>query len=579
MKIGITKNWWSIYESYVHDVILPNDVADANGLKHLRDRIFCSIMTYLTPFSLIALVPSIYMSFTNHVEVIGVADIFSFAALIFLVSYRDISLKLRKLIFMLIAYSISVLLLYYLSMPGPGLIFLLTITILSAIFYSSAAAKYSAWLNTLICLVFAVLLYFKLDMPIGNDYQVGSWIAVSSNLVLMSMVCAYGLSLLLQELEANIMERKISEANLSAIIENTDANIYSLDKEFRYIRFNKVLQQTIKAVYNIDIKPGDSVFEFIERQSPEEGNFWRNVYTEALNGKALRFEKDFSIGDYLSTVAFSVNPIVEGGHIIGLSCFATDTTALTKARREIMQLNEGLEAKVAERTAELAKVNRDLETFSYSVSHDLRTPLRGIMSFTKVIQKTYGAEFNDHLKMLFAYIEESSIRMNTIINDLLALAKYEKKQLNLAPLEMNNLFNKVWTNILLTSPNHAVLQTSNLPVVQADASMIEQVLINLLSNAVKYSSKKDKPLITVGCKEENGTAVFSIKDNGVGFDMKHYTRLFAAFERLHGMDEFEGTGVGLLLVKKIIEKHGGNVWAEGEVDEGAIFYFTLPLAN
>lgn len=579
MAIGITKNWWSIYESYVHDVILPNNVSDAKGLKHLRDQIFCSIMTYLTPFSLIALVPSIYMSFTNHVNVIGIADIFSFAALVFIVSYRGISLKLRKLIFMLIAYSISVLLLYYLSMPGPGLIFLLTITILSAIFYSSTAAKYSAWLNTFICVVFAVLLYFKLDMPIGNDYQVGSWIAVSSNLVLMSMVCAYGLSLLLQELEANIVERKISEASLSAIIENTDANIYSLDKDFNYIRFNKVLQQTIKAVYNIDIKPGDSVFEFIERQSPEDVGFWKKTYTEALSGKVLRFEKDFKVNNYVSTVCFSVNPIKEGDDIIGLSCFAEDVSALKQARQEILQLNEGLEAKVAERTAELAKVNKELETFSYSVSHDLRTPLRAIMSFTKVIQKTYSPEFNDHLKMLFGYIEESSIRMNAIINDLLALAKYEKQQLNLAPVEINSLFHKVWTNLLFTSPNHAVMQINSLPVVQADASMIEQVLINLLSNAVKFSSKKDNPVITVGCVEDNGVAVFSVKDNGAGFDMKHYASLFAAFQRLHGMDEFEGTGVGLLLVKKIIEKHGGNVWAEGKVDEGATFYFTLPMAS
>ena len=166
--------------------------------------------------------------------------------------------------------------------------------------------------------------------------------------------------------------------------------------------------------------------------------------------------------------------------------------------------------------------------------------------------------------------------MNIIIDDLLTLAKFGKEKLRITPVDMTKLIQCVWTNVKALNQHHAVLVMPELPVVEADMSMIEQVLINLISNAVKYSSKQEHPIVEISFKDDLDKITFYVKDNGVGFDMAHYDRLFSAFQRLHSMREFEGTGVGLVLVKRIVEKHGGNVGAEAKTGEGATFWFSLP---
>jgi len=248
-----------------------------------------------------------------------------------------------------------------------------------------------------------------------------------------------------------------------------------------------------------------------------------------------------------------------------------------KAQEEILKLNAELEERVAQRTAELLEANKALESFSYSVSHDLRSPLRSILGFTQLIQKEYSPSFTADANELFGHIEKNSVRMNIIIEDLLTLAKFTKERLQLAPVNTSALVQSVWDNLLFTQPHKAKLQVDELPAVQADTSMLEQVLVNLISNAIKYSAKNEKPIVQIGCFVKEEVATFYVKDNGAGFDMKKYGRLFGAFQRLHGKDEFEGTGVGLHLVKRIIEKHNGSVWAEAKPNEGATFYFTLPL--
>ena len=276
-------------------------------------------------------------------------------------------------------------------------------------------------------------------------------------------------------------------------------------------------------------------------------------------------------------VSLTVSPIIDAsGAITGASKILRDITEKRKADSEIKQLNETLENRVTERTTELTEANKALESFTYSVSHDLRAPVRAIVGFTKIIEKEYSKDFKPELKELFNFLETSGTRMNSIIDDMLALTKYEKEKLRLAPVNMEQLFNRVWANISYSAPHFAKLQITELPTVEADMSMLEQVVVNLVSNAIKYSSKKEQPLVTVGCENAGGHYTFYVSDNGAGFDMKNYHRMFGAFQRLHSLSEFEGTGVGLLLVKKIVEKHGGVVWAEGKVNEGATFYFTLP---
>jgi len=210
------------------------------------------------------------------------------------------------------------------------------------------------------------------------------------------------------------------------------------------------------------------------------------------------------------------------------------------------------------------------------VSHDLQSPLRTLSGFTNIIIDKYGPTFTQELRDLFGFILTSGKRMNSIVDDLLKLAKFGNERLAVRTIHMTDLFQKVWNDLNKNTKSYVQFELPSLPDVMGDESMMEQVIINLLSNAIKYSSKVEHPKIKVGYSNASGTPTYFVKDNGVGFSMEHYNKLFGAFQRLHSREEFEGTGIGLLLVKRIIENHGGNVWAESKVNEGATFYFTIP---
>jgi PAS domain S-box-containing protein len=267
------------------------------------------------------------------------------------------------------------------------------------------------------------------------------------------------------------------------------------------------------------------------------------------------------------------------GKIQSVMSLVNDVTERKQAEDKIHELNIHLEDRVSERTAELTEVNKGLEAFSYSVSHDLRSPVRAIISFSSIIKNHFSGNMPDPLKEMFEHIESNGRRMDHIIEDLLALAKYGKGKLRPVPVDMNNLVQTVWNNISRCTPHKTKLEIPELPVVRADASLLEQILVNLLSNAIKYSAKKDNPLVQVGFQQDEHYTTFFVKDNGAGFNMQYYDRLFGAFQRLHTSKEFEGTGVGLLLVKRLVEKQGGTIWAESRVNEGATFWFSLPRAN
>jgi len=228
---------------------------------------------------------------------------------------------------------------------------------------------------------------------------------------------------------------------------------------------------------------------------------------------------------------------------------------------------------------ELTFANKELESFSYSVSHDLRAPLRSIIGYSKILEEDHRDKFNDEGKRVLDIIRKNSIKMNSLIDDLLLFSKLGKKEIQKSEIDTGKLVQQLLTEIKQSDFYRANIITKQLPPIYADPALFTQVWLNLISNALKYSGNKEAPLIEIGCYREENEVVYYIKDNGAGFDMQYAEKLFGVFQRLHKAQDFEGTGIGLSIVKRIVMRHGGRVWAEGKVNEGATFYFSLPTKS
>ncbi len=229
---------------------------------------------------------------------------------------------------------------------------------------------------------------------------------------------------------------------------------------------------------------------------------------------------------------------------------------------------------------ELEYTNKELDSFSYSVSHDLRAPLRAINGYSQVLIEDHSHQLDETGKQTIQVIIKNAVKMAALIDDLLTFSRIGKQGLKKVTLNMNNIIKIIVNEFKNQNHTNSVeFITKTLEEAEGDSGMLKQVVTNLLSNAIKYSSKKEKAIIEIGSFKKNTMLVYYVKDNGAGFDMKYYNKLFGVFQRLHGDSEFEGTGVGLALVQRIIKKHQGEVWAEAEPEKGATFYFSLPIKN
>ncbi|EJL80706.1 bacteriophytochrome (light-regulated signal transduction histidine kinase) [Herbaspirillum sp. CF444] len=247
------------------------------------------------------------------------------------------------------------------------------------------------------------------------------------------------------------------------------------------------------------------------------------------------------------------------------------------ARGKLEETNRELTRQLKNNIEKLEASNKELESFSYSVSHDLRAPLRAIDGFARMLEEDIAEQLDEEGRRKLEIIRNNTRNMGRLIDELLEFSRLGRKELNYGHLDMAALAQAAFNDATSAATNTTTLSMDELPVARGDLTLIRQVWFNLLSNACKFSAKREQAHITIKGAVDGGMLTYTVSDNGAGFDMRYYNKLFGVFQRLHRVSEFEGTGVGLAIVHRIVTRHGGRVWAEGAVGEGAAFHFTLPV--
>lgn len=285
--------------------------------------------------------------------------------------------------------------------------------------------------------------------------------------------------------------------------------------------------------------------------------------------------RDGQLTDVLYNVAVYRDEI---GEVVGVFAAARDVTELKRADREIRALNAELEWRVRERTAGLEAANHELEAFSYSVSHDLRAPLRAIHAFSEILLREHAPQLDDEARRVLDVIVRNTRQMGVLIDDLLDFSRVVRKEPEHRQVDMVRLVKSVLEDLSLAEPERPIaFDVGPLCPAWGDQALLSHVWANLLGNAAKFSGPADQPAIEVRCTDGAGECRYTVRDNGIGFDQAYADRLFEPFQRLHPAAEFEGTGIGLAIVSRIVRRHGGRVWAESSPGNGATFGFALPV--
>ncbi len=387
----------------------------------------------------------------------------------------------------------------------------------------------------------------------------------------------------------DITERRIAEEKIQDSLEKSD-----IAQEAAKIGFWDLDVRNYKLVWSKGLK---AIFEIApEEPTPTYEQFWDYIYPEDLQfvkecvDKQLEILAEKSIkytyrivtkGGILKHVEHIGRQNVSGdGQLLMIYGSLQDITEQKRAEMEITMLNEDLELRVAERTVQLQAANKEMEAFSYSVSHDLRAPLRAMDGFARILHEDYSSVLDEEGNRLLSVIMNNAQRMGHLIDDLLTFSHLNRLEINISKINMKEMAASVFKELVSNEvPDNLNFVLHDLPEANGDSAMVMQVWVNLIGNAIKFTSHKTERKIEVGYTIDNSECLYYVKDNGAGFDMNYANKLFGVFQRLHTTKEFEGTGVGLAIIKRIITRHNGRVWAEGEVDNGATFYFSLPNFN
>jgi PAS domain S-box-containing protein len=366
---------------------------------------------------------------------------------------------------------------------------------------------------------------------------------------------------------------KVGHEQLMALIDHTSAVIYMRDADGRYLLVNREYErlfrlhrEDIVGLTDHDLFPG-----------PIADAFRANDLQAFARGVPVQVEEQAPSDEGLRTYVTVKFPLTDvRGRAYAVCGISTDITERKLAEEEVRRLNDELEMRVRQRTAELEASTRELDAFAYSVSHDLRAPLRSLEGFSQVLLEDFSADLDEEGQRYLGRIQANVARMAQMIDDLLHLSRATRSQLRREHTDLSELSREVLAELAAQHPGRLV--RADVPdglVARADPHLVRLVLQNLIGNAWKFTAHCDDPVIRLGVRQQDGIDVFSIEDNGAGFDMTYAHKMFDPFQRLHSAAEFEGTGIGLAIVARIVTRHGGQIRAEGSPGDGATFRFTL----